>query len=300
MAAQIWIDGRLAPADAPQLSVADRGFQLGDGVFETLRSRKGWVVELADHLDRLRESAAAVSIALPDDIREQLHAAISELLEANDLAAADAALRITVSRGAIAGRGMLPDGWQDARPTIAIQAWPYNPPPPVLLERGVRAITTTLRHDPASRLAGVKTTSRADHVVARLEAEFAEVEDAIFLTVDGRVSEATSANVFAVVSADLATPPRSAGILSGTTRSWLLGHAAAEGLRPVERDLAPDDLWSADEVFLSSSVAGILPLVELDRRPITGGRPGPRTLALRAARERWIDEHAEAAWTAPR
>jgi branched-chain amino acid aminotransferase len=300
MAAQIWIDGRLAPADAPQLSVADRGFQLGDGVFETLRSRKGWVVELADHLDRLRESAAAVSIALPDDIREQIQAAISELLEANDLAAADAALRITVSRGAIAGRGMLPDGWQDARPTIAIQAWPYNPPPPVLLERGVRAITTTLRHDPGSRLAGVKTTSRADHVVARLEAEFAEVEDAIFLTVDGRVSEATSANVFAVVGADLATPPRSAGILSGTTRSWLLGHAAAEGLRPVERDLAPDDLWSADEVFLSSSVAGILPLVELDRRPITGGRPGPRTLALRAARERWIDEHAEAAWTAPR
>jgi branched-chain amino acid aminotransferase len=300
MAARIWIDGRFAPADVPQLSIADRGFQLGDGVFETLRSRKGWVVELADHLDRLRESAAAVSIPLPDDIRQQLEAAIEELLEANDLAAADAALRITVSRGAIAGRGMLPTGWQDARPTIAIQAWPYYPPPPVLLERGVRAITTTLRHDPGSRLAGVKTTSRADHVVARLEAEFAAVEDAIFLTVDGRVSEATSANVFAVVGADLATPPRSAAILSGTTRSWLLGHAATEGLRPVERDLVPDDLWSADEVFLSSSVAGILPLVELDRRPIGGGRPGPRTLALRVARERWIDEHAEAAWTAPR
>jgi branched-chain amino acid aminotransferase len=300
MVAQVWLNGRLVPADTPQLSVGDRGFQLGDGVFETLRARRGWVIELADHLDRLQGSAAAVSIPLPEDVADLIPAAIRQLLDANDLAAADSALRITVSRGALAGRGMLPAGWQDAQPTIAIQAWPYLPPPAIFLERGVRAITTTLRHDPGSRLAGVKTTSRADHVVARLEAELAEVDDAIFLTVDGRVSEATSANVFAVAGADLATPPRSAGILAGTTRSWLLGHAGAEGLRPVERDLLPDDLWSADEALLSSSVAGVLPLVELDRRPIGRGRPGPRTLALREARERWVDEHAGTAWTAPR
>lgn len=288
----VWVDGRLLPADEPHLLVTDRGFQLGDGVFETLRVHLGRPIELADHLQRLRESAAALSIPVEEDVSAILADAIARLLDAQGLADADAALRITVSRGSLPGRGTLPAGWRDIRPTLVVQAWAYEPPPVVLLERGVRAITSTLRHDPDSRLAGVKTTSRADHVYAKLEADQAGVEDAIFLTIAGHVAEATSANVFAIAGDDLATPPRSAGILAGTTRSWLLGHAARHDLRPIERSLSPDDLLAADEAFLSSSVAGILSLVELDRRPVGRGRPGSRTLALREARERWIDDHA--------
>jgi branched-subunit amino acid aminotransferase/4-amino-4-deoxychorismate lyase len=141
----------------------------------------------------------------------------------------------------------------------------------------------------------VKSTSRADHVYGRLEAERRDADEALFLTTDGFVAEATSANVFVVAGGDLATPGRSSGILAGTTRSWLLGHAGAEGLRPVERDLGVGDVVGADEAFLSSSVMGIVPLVSVDRRPIGSGRPGPRTIALREARERWIDERSLAA-----
>jgi branched-chain amino acid aminotransferase len=296
-----WIDGQLVDAEERWLRVTDRGFQLGDGVFETLRTRRGWPIELDEHLARLAESAAALAIQLDDDAGDVLTRAIHELLDADELATADAALRITVSRGSLPGRGMLPPGWRDARPSVVVQAWPYRPPSAELLERGARAITSALRKDPSSRLAGVKTTSRADHVFARLEAERAGVDEALFLTIDGHVAEATSANVFAIAGEDLATPPRSAGILSGTTRSWLLGHAGAEGLRPVERDLGRDEVLGADEAFLTSSVAGIVPLVELDRQPIGGGRPGPRTAVLRETRERWIEDQvtAGAPWTAP-
>jgi branched-chain amino acid aminotransferase len=296
-----WVDGRIVDAASPQLRVTDRGFQLGDGVFETLRTHRGWPIELDEHLARLRESAAALAIPLDDDVEAVLTRAIRDLLGTDDLATGDAALRITVSRGSLPGRGMLPAGWRETRPTIVVQAWPFVPPPPSLLEHGARAITSSLRHDASSRLAGVKTTSRADHVVARLEADRAGVDEALFLTIEGHVAEATSANVFAIGGDDLATPPRSAGILAGTTRSWLLGHAATEGLRPVERDLTRDDLLRADEAFLTSSVAGIVPLVELDRQPVGSGRPGARTAALREARERWIDERVSAgtSWTAP-
>jgi branched-chain amino acid aminotransferase len=295
----VWLDGAVLPVSEARIPVTDRGFQLGDAVFETLRARRGVVIELADHLARLRESTAALQIPLPDDPHE-LARGIAELLATEGLDAdgadgtepADAALRITVSRGPLAGRGMLPTGWRDARPTIAIQAWPHLPPPAAVLERGLRAITSTVRHDPTSPLAGAKTTSRAAHVYGRLEAERRDADEAIFLTVDGLVAEATSANVFVIAGDDLATPARSSGILAGTTRGWLLGHAAAEGLRPVERDLRPDDLLGAGEAFLSSSVAGIMPLVSFDRRPIGTGRPGPRTMALRAAREHWIDERS--------
>jgi branched-chain amino acid aminotransferase len=294
----VWLDGSLVPADAPHLRVTDRGFQLGDGIFETLRARRGVLIDWAEHLARLHEGAAAMDLRLPAD--ERLEAGVHALLDAERLAdrgegdgaPGDAAVRITISRGALDRRGTLPVGWDTASPTVVIQAWAFLPPPDDLLHRGVRAVISAVRRDPSSPLAGIKATSRADHVYARLEAERAGMDEALFLTTDGRVSEATAANVFAVFDGSLATPPMSAAILAGTTRTWLIGDptaAASVGLTPLERDFSPAELLTADEAFLSSSVAGLVPLVELDRRPIGGGRPGPRTMALRAAREAWID-----------
>lgn len=301
----VWLDGRLVPADVPHLSVADRGFQLGDGVFETMRARRGVVIEWAEHLARLHESLAALWIVLPA-ADELLLEGIRGLLAAEELdgdgrdpgsAPGDAALRITVSRGSMLRRGLLPPGWESVEATIAIQAWAYVAPPAAILARGVHAIAASIRRDPTSPLASIKTTSRADHVHARLEAERAAVDDALFLTTDGRISEGTTANVWAVVGDRLLTPPPSAAILAGTTRGWLLEHAASlgVGLFSEERDLRPDDLASADEAFLSSSVAGIVPLTAFEGRPIGSGDPGERTLALRAAREQWIDERSLAA-----
>ena len=291
----VWVDGHLEPAGDRHLSVFDRGFQLGDGIFETLRARGSRPTELAEHVARLRRSAAGLDIELPDDIADRLAAGIAELLRAEglDVPSGDASIRITVSRGPFHGRGLLPPD-EVVRPTIAIQAWPVVPPPADHLERGLHLVASAVRRDPANPLATLKTTSRADYVYARLEARRAGGDDGLFLTVDGFLSEGTTANIFLIRRAagdgpeELATPSLDCAILPGTTRSWLLAWAARVGLRPVEGRYTSDDLASADEAFLSSSVAGVLPVTRFDGAAIGDGRPGPWTRRARADREAMI------------
>jgi branched-chain amino acid aminotransferase len=287
---QVWVNGTLAPADAPHLSAFDRGFQLGDAVFETLRARAGRVTELDEHLARLRSSADGLAIALPASAEADIAAGITDLLRAEDLAGpdGDAAIRITVSRGPFFGRGLLPPPDAEPKPTVVVQAWAVARPPAGHIEKGIRLVTSKVRRDPASPLARLKTTSRADHVYARLEAKRAGADDALFLTVDGHLSEATSANVFLVRGTALETPSLACGILAGTTRDWILAWAARVGLEPAETLLLPADLAAADEAFLSSSVAGILPVTTVDGRAIGSGQPGSWTLRARRDREAFV------------
>jgi branched-chain amino acid aminotransferase len=303
----IWLNGRLVPADGPHLSVTDRGFQLGDGIFETLRVRRDVAIEFDEHMARLRGSAAILELPVPAE-DAVVAGAIHDLLVAQGLAGrddphpGDAALRITLSRGPIEARGLLPPGAEALGGTLAIQAWPFAPPSAALLARGVHAIASAVRRDPSSPMAGVKSTSRADSVYAKLEAQRRGADDAVFLTPDGHLSEATTANLFIVRGAGRAgeaatvlTPPLTAAILPGTTRTWLLSDAArraSSGLRTIEADLRPSDLESADEAFVSSSVAGIVPLTSWEGQAIGSGVPGPVTQRLRDAREAWIEEQS--------
>jgi branched-chain amino acid aminotransferase len=283
----VWVDGRLLPADQPHLSAFDRGFQLGDGVFETLRARGGHVTELDRHLERLRHSAQGLGIDLPGDAARRIGEGIREVIDAEGLE--DAALRITVSRGAFLGRGLLPA--EGLQPTIVVQAWPVTPPPRGHLEQGLHLIPSTVRRDPTNPLAALKTTSRADYVFARLEAKRAGADDALFLTTDGHLSEATSANLFLVRRGnELATPSLDCAVLPGTTRDWLLQWAPTVGLEPVESRLSAADLASATEAFISASVMGILPVTRWDGEPIGDGKPGPWTRRAREDREGFIRE----------
>ena len=296
----VWVDGRILPADGPHVSAFDRGFQLGDGIFETLRARGGRVTELDEHLARLGRSATGLDIDLPADIDDRVRAGIREILEIEGLAgpAADASVRITVTRGTFRGRGLLPPAAADPAgamaPTVVIQAWPIAPPPPGHLADGLHLVASAIRRDPENPLATLKTISRADFVHARLEARRAGADDALFLTTDGHLSEGTSANVFLVRGDELATPDLGCAILPGTTRSWVLGWASRAGLRPVEDWLTTRELAEADEAFLCSSVAGILPVTTFEGRPIGSGRPGPVTLRARADREAFIRGEAPA------
>jgi branched-chain amino acid aminotransferase len=283
------VDGRIVDAAAPVLTAFDRGFQLGDGIFETLRARSNHPTELEAHVARLRRSAEGLGFALPDGIEATLAAAIDDLLAAEGLGGrdGDASIRITVSRGPYLGRGLLPPD-EHPSPTIVVQAWPVPPTPAHHLEVGLHLVASRVRRDPESPLAALKTTSRADYVVARLAAREAGADDALFLTIDGFLSEATSANLFLVRGDELATPALACAILPGTTRDWILRWGADAGLRPVEGFLTTRDLHEAGEAFLSSSVAGILPVTRFAGEAIGNGRPGPWTLQARADREAFI------------
>jgi branched-chain amino acid aminotransferase len=285
----VWVDGRLLPAGEPHLSAFDRGFQLGDGAFETLRARSGRPAELDRHLERLRHSTDVLEIDLPAEAPDLIADGITSLLEAEELAGVDgdAAIRITVSRGPITARGLIPAD-TSTPPTIVIQAWPVVPAPADHLERGLSLVSSSVRRDPTNPLAAIKTTSRVDYVYARLEARHAGADDALFLTIDGHLSEATTANIFLVRAGELATPSLDCAILPGTTRDWILGWAPSVGLRPIEAALSVGDLAGADEAFLSSSVAGILPVTRIDGQPIGDGRPGGWTLRARTDRDAFI------------
>jgi len=290
-ASQVWLNGRLLPSEGPHISVYDRGFELGDGVFEALRARRGVVIELEGHLARLHASLAALAFELPYP-DEAIAAGIADLLAVEGWDGVeppgDAAVRITVSRGYDPARGLLPSAGGTA--SVAIQAWPHKPPSARVLGDGERFITSVIRRDADSPVSGIKTTSRAELVYARLEAERAGADDAIFLTTDGRITEATTANVLLIRGDLCATPRLGTGILAGTTRAWLVDHGDAVGLRMVEQDLRQSDVFEADEAAICSSIGGVLPFVSLDGRAIGSGAPGPRTIALRAARESWIDD----------
>jgi branched-chain amino acid aminotransferase len=296
-ASNVWLDGRLVAADAAHISVYDRGFQLGDGVFEALRARRGVAIELAGHLARLHGSVAALDFELPFD-DATVASAIAELLAAEGLdgagsadgiePAGDAVIRVTVSRGFDPTRSVLPsDG---LRATVAIQAWPYAPPAARALEQGERFIISRVHRDADSPISGIKSTSRAELVFARVEAQRAGADDAIFLTTDGRLTEATTANILLIRGDVCATPRLGTGLLAGTTRAWLVEHGEAVGLEMVERDLRLDDAFAADEMAVCASIGGVIPVASVDGREIGDGRPGPRTIAMRAARELWIDE----------
>lgn len=298
----VWVDGRIVSAATPVLTAFDRGFQLGDAIFETLRARAGRPTELPEHVARLHRSAVGLAIVLPDHLERRLAVAIADLLAVERLGGpdGDASIRITVSRGAFFGRGLLPPDEHPA-PTIVVQAWPVPPTPASHLSDGLHLVPSSVRRDPENPLAAMKTTSRADYVFARIEARTAGADDALFLTIDGYLSEATSANLFLVRGGasgahatgegdapELATPSLACAILPGTTRDWILRWGASAGLRPVETWLTTRDLAEADEAFLSSSVAGILPVTRFAGEPIGTGRPGSWTLRARADREAFI------------
>ncbi|MBI2763692.1 MAG: aminotransferase class IV [Chloroflexi bacterium] len=285
----VWLDGQLLPAAGHHLSAFDRGFQLGDGIFETLRARGGRVIELREHLARLHRSAGGLDIELPTDADIRIEQGIGDLLAIEGLAGTgdDASIRLTVTRGSFMGRGLLPPS-EGIVPTIVIQAWPVAPPPPGHLTDGLHLVASSIRRDPENPIVTLKTTSRADYVHARLEARRTGADDALFLTVDGHLSEATSANIVLIRGSELATPALACAILPGTTRSWVLAWAGTVGLTAVEDWLTTRELAEADEAFLCSSVAGILPVTRFDGRPIAHGRPGSLTLRARADREAFI------------
>lgn len=257
-----WVDGELV--DDAVVPVTDHGFTVGDGVFETLRTYGGAVRALDRHLDRLARSAAGLGLCAPD--RGVLERAVREVVDANG--GGDLRVRLTVT----GGPGPMGSPRGDGECTIVAGATPLEP---VAFVTDV--ITVPWVRNERSPLAGLKTTSYAENVVALARARETGASEALFANTRGELCEGTGTNVFVVVDGRLLTPPLSSGCLAGVTRGLVI-----ECTDAVEETLPYDVLFSADEVFLTSTVREVQAVRRVDDH-VVADAPGPVTAEARDA-----------------
>jgi branched-subunit amino acid aminotransferase/4-amino-4-deoxychorismate lyase len=269
---RVWVDGELVPASAAYVSVYDRGFRGGEGVFETMRAYGDHAFRLDAHVDRAVAGAAELGFTLDPTV---LRSAVAATAAANlpIVAGVDTAVRLTTSAGPIDPDSLFP-GVPEGRPTIVVTSHRLRPP----RTGGSRAITVPLARD----LPHVKAVSYLVALTARRRAREAGADEALLTTGDGRVLEGSSSNVFAVIGGRLVTPPLREGLLAGVTRSVVLEVAARLALAVEERPLTIAELADADEAFLTATTREVIPLTQLDGRTIGTAQPGELTAAIHA------------------
>jgi len=269
----VWVDGQPCADPSHAVAIDDRGFTLADGVFETMRVVNGAVFRLDRHLARLTRSLDILEIAPPPRIEQSIRDAVRES------GAVDGGVRLTVTRGAGAS-GVAPPA--NARPTVVIAVNPLPAFPPSIYEAGLSAHVASGRRNELAPTVGLKTIAYTDAVAAWLEARRAGADEALFLDTAGHCSEATASNLFIWNGTALVTPPLTCAALPGITRATILEIAAAIGVAAEDRAFGLDELGSATEAFLTSSLRGIAPLVRIGGRSLGSGAPGAVTRRLSA------------------
>lgn len=268
----VFINGSLVPKEDAKVSVFDRGFLYGDGVFETVRIYNGIPFMLDEHMERL---IAGLKILRFQKLPAGIKVYASRLIEANKVM--NGVLRIAVSRGDLTS-GIDPSACKE--PTVVITAKEGAPYAEELYKKGFRAIIAGIRKDGGSPLCRIKSANFLTHILAKGEATEAGVDEAIMLNYEGFVTEATVSNLFIVKSNELVTASVESGILPGIVRRYVISLAVKMGLSVSERYVKPDDLYSADEAFLTNSLMEVMPLVEVDKRSIGDGLPGRITAEI--------------------
>jgi branched-chain amino acid aminotransferase len=270
--ALIWIDGAWLDRAAAKISVFDHGLLYGDGVFEGIRAYNGRVFRLAEHLERLYDSARAIALTIPMPA-DDLGRLIEEGVRQSGLK--DAYIRPLVTRG-VGDLGIDPRKCAHASVIVivdSIKMWA-----PELYENGLAVVTagTPIPHREALS-PRVKSLNYLPHVMAKHEANTAGADDAIMLDSAGHVCEGSGMNIWVVRRGELRTPPPHAGILLGVTRQVIFELARAGGYPAREEMLNKYDLYTADEIFLCGTGAEVAPIRVVDGRPVGDGRPGPVT-----------------------
>jgi branched-chain amino acid aminotransferase len=272
---KIYIDGVFYEQSEAKISVFDHGLLYGDGVFEGIRFYHDRVFRLDEHINRLWDSAKAIALEMPIS-RSELVAATLETVRQNDLH--DGYIRLLVTRG-VGSLGLSPDSCR--RPSIVIIAATISLYPESLYQKGLTMVTcATRRTAPAALSPRVKSMNYLNNILAKIEAQQAGAAEGVMLNEQGYVAECTGDNLFVVKNGLLLTPPVNSGILEGVTRQVVLELARQNGFPIREQDLTRYDLFVADECFLTGTAAEVIPAVQLDRRAIGTGQPGPVTLKL--------------------
>ncbi len=249
----VWLNGTLCESDKANIDVRDRGFLLGDGVFETFCAVDGLLVDGDLHFARLRQGAEFLGIPLKTRV-EELREACMHVLLVNDLKAARARVRLTATRGS-GPPGLLPP--KNAAATILITAEAAAEPP---LE--ISLTTSSVRRNEHSKLTRFKTLNYLDNILARREAP--DAGEVVMINTAGNVACASAANAFVIENGRLITPPVRDGALPGIARRRLMTLAPLCGLQPIEETIAPARLAAADEIVLTNSLIGVCPVTSID------------------------------------
>jgi len=276
MSLVVYLDGQFLKKEEARISVFDRGVLYGDGIFEGIRAYNNRVFKLKEHIDRLYESAKAILLNIPIDKQEMMNVVL-ETLRRNNLT--EAYIRLVVTRGE--GTDLSLDPRKCPKPTIFCIAMPLVLFPQSLYEEGIEVVTASTRRNLNEATSPrIKSLNYLNNVLAKIEANLCNVPEAIVLSQEGYVTEATGENVFIVKKGKLMTPPVYAGVLEGITRNTVMELAKEEGITVQESLFTRFDLYNADECFLTGTAAEIMPVVKVDGRIISDGKPGPITKML--------------------
>ncbi|MDO4575032.1 MAG: branched-chain-amino-acid transaminase [Planctomycetia bacterium] len=275
MSYKVYINGEFFDKENAKISVYDHGLLYGDGVFEGMRSYNGKVFRHEEHIDRLYKSAKAIHLTIPMT-QEEMMRAVNDTLAINGLK--DAYIRLVVSRG-VGTLGIDPNRCPTAQVIIItdmISLYPQE-----LYENGLGIATASTIRNPASSLSPrIKSLNYLNNIMAKLEGLQAGCSEALMLNHQGQVCECTGDNIFIVQDGTLLTPSPDCGILEGITRGAVLDLAREHGIPCKECVLTRHDVYIADECFLTGSAAEIIPVTQIDARPIGDGKPGPITQKL--------------------
>jgi branched-subunit amino acid aminotransferase/4-amino-4-deoxychorismate lyase len=296
---QVWLNGKFVQRDQAHVSVFDAGFQHAVGLFETMLAKHGAVFRAADHLQRLTDSAR--ELLLTERLRiEPLIDAMTATLERNNLQ--DARVRLTITGGDL--NLLQSTGQSQVDPTILIVAQPPTVYPEHFFERGVIALMANGRENPLHPMAGHKTLNYWPRIRELQLAAAKRAGEALWFSISNHLCGGCVSNVILVKDDELLTPiargEEEAGalpsaVLPGITRAAVIGLAEDWEVRVHRRMLDINDLLSADEVMLTNSSWGVLPVVGVEREKIGEGEPGPMTRQLREGWLRMVDEETQAA-----
>lgn len=264
-----WLNGQLLPLADASVPVNDHGLLYGDGVFEGIRIYHKRAFRLQQHLERLALSARAIALDMPYSLAE-LTAAVEEIVEV--FGCETGYIRLMATRGP-GPLGLNPVGCH--RPNVIIIADQISLVHSQSREQGARLIIAATRRLPFDGLdPRIKSLNYLNHILAKIEANHAGVDEAVLLNGQGRVTEGTADNIFIVKNETLITPPCTEGALEGITRELFLELAAEAGIPVQIAPLAPYDLYTADECFLTGTGAEMIPVKDIDGRGLTKC-PGP-------------------------
>jgi branched-chain amino acid aminotransferase len=275
MGLKVYVDGQYYEKDEAKISVFDHGLLYGDGVFEGIRAYNGRVFRLDRHIDRLYNSAKAIMLGIPVT-KDAMKGIVIDTLAENNLR--DAYIRLLVTRGA-GTLGLDPD--KCPNPSVICITDFIALYPREMYEQGLKVVTVpTHRTSVNSLYPQAKTLNYLNNIMAKVEARIAGCIEAIMLNVDGSVAEGTADNIFIVKNDRLLTPDVMSGILEGVTRGAVMDIARGLAVEVIECRMSRYEIFTADECFLTGTGAEIVPVVEVDSRPIGDGRPGPVTMRL--------------------